>query len=119
MDRTVHDLDERRYPVIVSTTNYYVVWQEGDDPKGAVQRLHDDPDWYEALDHPFGADYEVRAPEPWEYQGTVYQGTDYSPRIGPLNRCRKCGGHQYYLMLGIAHEAHCPELPTAGDINGH
>jgi hypothetical protein len=106
--------DEHRYPVIVSTTNHYLVWQEGENQKDAVDRMNDDPDWYEALDRPVDADYEVRAPEPWEYQGTVY-----SPRIGPLNRCRKCDGQQYYIETGVAHAAHCPELPPTGDTNGH
>jgi hypothetical protein len=91
----IYDTGVRRYPVVVSTTNHHLVW-------------------YEALDHPFDSDYDVRIPEPWEYQGTVY-----SLRIGPMNQCQKCGGRQYYILSGIAHADNCPDLPTTGDTVGN
>ncbi|MDX3260714.1 hypothetical protein PV336_15955 [Streptomyces sp. MI02-2A] len=103
---------EDRYPVLVSTTNYYVVWQEGADPDDAVNRLKDDPDWYEALPHsPFEADYDVELPETWQYHGTVY-----AERIGPLNRCRKCDGKQYHVTYRLSHNKDCPDYgDTYGD----
>lgn len=100
--------EEDRYPVLVATTEYRLVWVEGENQEDAVRRFNNDPDWYERLeDPPYNADYEGTTPDRWELHGTAY-----SDAVGPMNQCTTCGGKQYYVRLGIAHKPDCITLPT-------
>lgn len=96
--------EEVRYPVVVTITERYVVWYEGDSPKDAADRLYDDPEWYELLQKPCtDADYSTEAPDEWDYDGLVY-----SEALGPLNQCRTCGGKQYSARYGsVTHKRDC------------
>jgi hypothetical protein len=93
---------ERRFPVLVSTTNHYVVWVEGDDPKDAAERLNGDSEWYEALDgeHPRDADYEIAQPDEWDWSRV------YERRQGPADYCAHCD-HYSMDARPLWHKADC------------
>lgn len=101
--------DERRYPVLVSTTSYYVVWTEGSSLKDAAARLSDDPEWYEAIsgEHPRDADYEITAPGALDWWD-IYQGR----REGPADYCAHCD-HYSHDARPLWHKGDCPKRPAA------
>jgi hypothetical protein len=77
---------ERRFPVLVSTTNHYVVWVEGENAKDAADHLNGDSEWYEAIEgeHPRNYDYEIRQPDEFDWP------TVYETRQGPAEYCAHC-----------------------------
>jgi hypothetical protein len=101
--------DERRFPVLISTTNYYVVWAEGTSLKDAATRLADDPNWYEALngEHPRDADYEITAPDELDWWD-IYQGR----REGPRDYCSHCDRYSHDARP-LWHADGCPKAETA------
>jgi hypothetical protein len=78
--------EERRFPVLVSTTSHFVVWVEGDDPKDAADRLGGDPEWYDAIENerPRDYDWEIRQPDDADW----YQV--YANPQGPVDYCAHC-----------------------------
>jgi hypothetical protein len=100
---------DRRFPVLVSTTNHYVVWVEGDSLKDAAARLSSDSEWYEALDGtpPRNADYDIAAPDDaWDWSGV------YERRQGPDDYCAHCD-HYSHDTRPIWHKDGCPKRPVA------
>jgi hypothetical protein len=95
---------ERRFPVLVSTTNHYVVWVEGDSLKDAADRLNGDSEWYEVLDgeHPLDADYEIAAPAEWEWSRV------YERRQGPADYCAHCDRYSMDARP-LWHGGDCPK----------
>lgn len=96
---------EPRFPVLVSTTSYYVVWVEGDDLKDAAARLNDDPDWHEAIrdERPRDADYEIAAPQDaWDWHGV------YERREGPQDYCAHCDRYSHDARP-LWHKDDCPK----------
>lgn len=101
--------EERRFPVLVSTTNHYVVWVEGDSPKDAASRLNDDSEWYEVLDgeHPRDADYDIAAPDDgWDFSRV------YGRRQGPADYCAHCD--RYSDPTDVRPLWHNDDCPKAG-----
>lgn len=97
--------DGRRYPVLVSTTSYYVVWSEGANLKDAAARLAGDPEWYEALtgQHARDADYDISAPaESWDWDGV------YERREGPRDYCAHCDRYSHDARP-LWHKDDCPK----------
>lgn len=104
--------DERRFPVMVSTTNHYVVWVEGDSPKDAAARLADDSEWYEAIDgeHPRDADYNIQQPDDWDWWKV------YERRFGPADYCAHCGRYSDRSDIRpLWHDADCPKRPRLAE----
>lgn len=101
------DLD-RRFPVLISTTNHYVVWAEGTSAKDATARLNNDSEWYEALtgEHPRDADYDITAPDEWEWSRI------YDTRQGPADYCAHCN-HYSHDARPLWHKDGCPKAVSA------
>ncbi|MFI0897711.1 hypothetical protein [Streptomyces sp. NPDC020983] len=101
--------EERRYPVLVSTTSHYVVWVEGDNLADAAARLAGDSEWYEALDgeHPRAADYDIAAPDDaWDWRGV------YETRQGPADYCAHCDRYSHDARP-LWHSGDCPKAVSA------
>lgn len=111
---TAEQADERRYPVLVSTTNRYVVWSEGTSLKDAADRLAGDPDWYEALNGevPRDADYEITAPDDaWDWRNV------YERREGPRDYCTRCDRYSHEARP-LWHKDDCPKAPRPAETGG-
>lgn len=75
-----------RYPVVITTTQRYVVWVEAETAKDAVGGTKDNSEWYELIsgETAIDADYEIEAPDHWENHLV------HEHRVGPNRGCQTC-----------------------------
>lgn len=95
-----------RYPVIITTTQRYVVWVEAETAKDALDSTKDNSEWYELLDGEtaIDANYEIEAPDRWENHLV------YEHRMGPNRGCQTCNAPQIQeqVVNTVLHAEECP-----------
>lgn len=95
-----------RYPVIITTTQRYVVWVEAESAKDALGSTKDNSEWYELIsgETAIDADYEIEAPDRWENHLV------YEHRMGPNQGCQTCNAPQpwEHLFPLVQHTEVCP-----------
>lgn len=94
------------YPVVITTTQRYVVWVEAETAKDAVEGTKDNSEWYELIsgETAIDADYEIEAPDRWEHHAV------YEHRIGPARGCQTCNAPQAWeeVVHVVQHTVACP-----------
>lgn len=95
-----------RYPVVITTTQRYVVWVEAETAKDAVEGTKDNSEWYELIsgETAIDADYEIEAPEGWENHLV------HEHRVGPNRGCQTCNAPQVWeqVVHFVQHTEACP-----------
>ncbi|MFD5564478.1 hypothetical protein [Kitasatospora griseola] len=95
-----------RYPVVITTTQRYIVWVEAENARDAVESTNDNSEWYELIDGQTAVDggYDVAAPDRWENH------LIHEHRLGPNRGCSTCNSPQPWdhILPIVQHTETCP-----------